>query len=93
MCEGNLKSTVQLKKAFDEATKRTEIISAIVTLYVTIVYANIKERTYELLEGYDFVRKILGQKGKIDDVMEQLPTAFAGLEERERYRSFLNLIH
>ena len=85
----NLKSTVQLKKAFDEATKRTEIISAIATLYVTIVYANIKERTYELLEGYDFVRKILGQKGKIDDVMEQLPTAFAGLEERERYRKFL----
>ena len=85
----NLKSTVQLKKAFDEATKRTEIISAIATLYVTIVYANIKERTYELLEGYDFVRKILGQKGKIDDVMEQLPTAFAGLEEREKYRKFL----
>lgn len=78
-----------MKKAFDEATKRTEIISAIATLYVTIVYANIKERTYELLEGYDFVRKILGQKGKIDDVMEQLPTAFAGLEERERYRKFL----
>ena len=85
----NLKSTVQLKKAFDEATKKAEIISAIATLYVTIVYANIKERTYELLEGYDFVRKILGQKGKIDDVMEQLPTAFAGLEERERYRKFL----
>ena len=85
----NLKTTVLLKKALDEATKRTEIISAIATLYVTIVYANIKERTYELLEGYDFVRKILGQKGKIDDVMEQLPTAFAGLEERERYRKFL----
>ena len=85
----NLKNTVLLKKAFDEATKKAEIISAIATLYVTIVYANIKERTYELLEGYDFVRKILGQKGKIDDVMEQLPTAFAGLEERERYRKFL----
>ena len=28
-------------------------------------------------------------KRKIDDVMEQLPTAFAGLEERERYRKFL----
>ena len=85
----NLKNTVLLKKAFDEATKKAEIISAIATLYVTIVYANIKERTYELLEGYDLVRKILGQKGKIDDVMEQLPTAFAGLEERERYRKFL----
>ena len=86
----NLKSTVQLKKAFDEATKRTEIISAIATLYVTIVYANIKERTYELLEGYDFVRKILGQKGKIDDVMERLPTAFAAQEERKKYREFLD---
>ena len=85
----NLKNTVLLKKAFDEATKKAEIISAIATLYVTIVYANIKERTYELLEGYDLVRKILGQKGKIDDVMEQLPTAFAGLEEREKYRKFL----
>ena len=85
----NLKSTVQLKKAFDEATKRTEIISAIATLYVTIIYANVKERTYELLKGHDLVQKILGQKGKIDDVMEQLPTAFAGLEERERYRKFL----
>ena len=40
--EGKSESTVQLKKAFDEATKRTEIISAIATLYVTIVYANIK---------------------------------------------------
>ena len=85
----NLKSTVQLKKALDDATKKAEIISAIATLYVTIVYANIKERTYELLEGYDLVRKILGQKGKIDDIMEQLPTAFAGLEEREKYRKFL----
>ena len=86
----NLKSTVQLKKALDEATKRTEIISAIATLYVTIVYANVKERTYELLEGYDLVQKILGQKGKIDDVMERLPAAFAALEWREKYREFLD---
>ena len=33
----NLKSTVLLKKALDEATKRSEIIAAIATLYVTIV--------------------------------------------------------
>ena len=85
----NLKSTVLLKKALDDATKRSEIIAAIATLYVTIVQANVKERTYELLKGHDLVQKILGQKGKIDDVMEQLPTAFAGLEERERYRKFL----
>ena len=44
----NLKSTVLLKKALDEATKRSEIIAAIATLYVTIVQANVKERTYEL---------------------------------------------
>ena len=86
----NLKSTVLLKKALDEATKRTEIISAIATLYVTIIYANVKERTYELLEGYDLVQKILGQKGKIDDVMERLPAAFAALEWREKYREFLD---
>ena len=86
----NLKTTVLLKKALDEATKRTEIISAIATLYVTIIYANVKERTYELLEGYDLVQKILGQKGKIDDVMERLPAAFAALEWREKYREFLD---
>ena len=86
----NLKSTVLLKKALDEATKRTEIISAIATLYITIIYANVKERTYELLEGYDLVEKILGQKGKIDDVMESIPTAFAALEGREKYREFLD---
>ena len=86
----NLKSTVLLKKALDEATKRTEIISAIATLYVTIIYANVKERTYELLEGYDLVQKILGQKGKIDDVMERLPIEFAALEGREKYREFLD---
>ena len=85
----NLKSTVLLKKALDEATKRTEIISAIATLYVTILHANIKERTYELLKGHDFVQKILGQKGKIDDVMERIPTAFAAMEGREKYREFL----
>lgn len=61
----NLKTTVLLKKALDEATKRTEIISAIATLYVTIIYANVKERTYELLEGYDLVQKILGQRKKL----------------------------
>ena len=86
----NLKSTVLLKKALDEATKRTEIISAIATLYVTIIYANVKERTYELLKGHDLVQKILGQKGKIDDVMERLPTAFAAMEGREKFREFLN---
>ena len=86
----NLKSTVLLKKALDEATKRTEIISAIATLYVTIVHANVKERTYELLKGHDLVQKILGQKGKIDDVMEGLPTAFAAMEGREKYREFLD---
>ena len=86
----NLKSTVLLKKALDEATKRTEIVSAIATLYITIIYANVKERTYELLEGYDLVQKILGQKGKIDDVMERISTAFAALEEREKYREFLD---
>ena len=86
----NLKSTVLLKKALDEATKRSEIILAIATLYVTIVYANVKERTYELLKGHDLVQKILGQKGKIDDVMERLPTAFAAQEEREKYREFLD---
>ena len=44
----------------------------------------LRERTYELLEGYDFVRKnTWSKREKIDDVMEQLPTAFAGLE-RER---------
>ena len=86
----NLKSTVLLKKALDEATKRTEIIAAIATLYVTIVHANVKERTYELLEGHDLVQKILGQKGKIDDVMERLPAAFAALEWREKYREFLD---
>ena len=86
----NLKSTVLLKKALDEATKRSEIISTIATLYVTIIHANVKERTYELLEGYDLVQKILGQKGKIDDVMERLPTAFAAMEGREKFRKFLN---
>lgn len=86
----NLKSTVLLKKALDEATKRSEIISAIATLYVTIVHANVKERTYELLKGHDLVQKILGQKGKIDDVMERLPTTFAAKEWREQYREFLN---
>ena len=86
----NLKSTVQLKKALNEATKRTEIISAIATLYVTIIYANVKERTYELLEGRDLVQKILGQKGKIDDVMERVPTAFAALEGREEFWEFLD---
>lgn len=86
----NLKSTVLLKKALDEATKRSEIISAIATLYVTIVHANVKERTYELLKGHDLVQKILGQKGKIDDVMERLPTTFAAKEWREPYREFLN---
>lgn len=29
-------------------------------------------------------------KGKIDDVMERLPTAFAAQEEREKYREFLD---
>ena len=86
----NLKSTVLLKKALDEATKRSEIISAIATLYVTIVHANVKERTYELLKGHDLVQKILGQKEKIDDVMERLPTTFAAKEWREQYREFLN---
>lgn len=86
----NLKSTVLLKKALDEATKRSEIISAIATLYVTIVHANVKERTYELLKGHDLVQKILGQKGKIDDVMERLPTTFAAKEWREQYREFLD---
>ena len=86
----NLKSTVLLKKALNEATKRSEIISAIATLYVTIIHANIKERTYELLKGHDLVQKILGQKGKIDDVMERLPTAFAAMEGREKFREFLN---
>ena len=86
----NLKSTVLLKKALDEATKRSEIISTIATLYVTIIHANVKERTYELLKGHDLVQKILGQKGKIDDVMERLPTAFAAMEGREKFRKFLN---
>ena len=86
----NLKSTVLLKKALDEVTKRSEIIAAIATLYVTIVQANVKERTYELLKGHDLVQKILGQKGKIDDVMERLPTAFAAQEGREKYREFLD---
>ena len=86
----NLKSTVLLKKALDEATKRSEIILAIATLYVTIVHVNVKERTYELLKGHDLVQKIFGQKGKIDDVMERLPTAFAAQEERKKYREFLD---
>ena len=86
----NLKSTVLLKKALDEATKRSEIILAIATLYVTIVHVNVKERTYELLKGHDLVQKILGQKGKIDDVMEILPTTFAAKEWREQYREFLD---
>ena len=86
----NLKSTVLLKKALDEATKRSEIISTIATLYVTIIHANVKERTYELLKGHDLVQKILGQKGKIDDVMERIPTAFAAMEGREKFRKFLN---
>ena len=86
----NLKSTLLLKKALDEATKRSEIISTIATLYVTIIHANVKERTYELLKGHDLVQKILGQKGKIDDVMERLPTAFAAMEGREKFREFLN---
>ena len=50
----------------------------------------VKERTYELLEGYDLVQKILGQKGKIDDVMERLPAAFSALEWREKSREFLD---
>ena len=33
--------------------------------------------------------QILGQKGKIDDVMEKIPTAFAAMEGREKYREFL----
>ena len=86
----NLKSTVLLKKALDEATKRSEIIAAIATLYVTIIHANVKERTYELLKGHDLAQKIFGQKGKIDDVMERLPTTFAAKEWREQYREFLN---
>ena len=34
--------------------------------------------------------QILGQKGKIDDVMEKIPTAFAAMEGREKYREFLD---
>ena len=42
------------------------------------------------MKGHDLVQKILGQKGKIDDVMERLPTAFAAMEGREKFREFLN---
>lgn len=77
MCEENLKSTVLLKKALDEATKRSEIIAAIATLYVTIVQANVKERTYELLKGHDLVQKSLDKRGKLmmlwKDFQQHLP--------------------
>lgn len=57
MCEGKSEKYGTVEKALDEATKRSEIIAAIATLYVTIVQANVKERTYELLKGHDLVQK------------------------------------
>ena len=42
------------------------------------------------MKGHDLAQKIFGQKGKIDDVMERLPTTFAAKEWREQYREFLN---
>ena len=93
MCEGKSEKYGTVEKAFDEATKRTEIISAIATLYVTIVYANIKERTYELLEGYDFVRKILGQREKLMMLWNSFQRHLLVLKREKGTESFLNLIH
>lgn len=65
MCEGKSEKYGTVEKALDEATKRSEIIAAIATLYVTIVQANVKERTYELLKGHDLVQKSLDKRGKL----------------------------
>ena len=86
----NLKTNIQLRAALHEATKSAEIVSALATLYVTIVYANIKERTYELLEGHELVHRILGEKGNVKDVIEQIPGTFAAPESQDALREFLD---
>lgn len=89
----NLKSTVLLKKALDEATKRSEIIAAIATLYVTIVQANVKERTYELLKGHDLVQKSLDKRGKLMMLWKDFQQHLPPRKREKNTGSFLTLIH
>ena len=73
----DISENVTLKKALYEATKNSEIINSIATLYETIFYEDLKNRRFEVITGDDRLLSIVGKDGSVDEfekrkVMEAL---------------------
>ena len=86
----NLRNTKRLKSALEKVTKSAEIIQTLATLYTTIVYVDLKERTYELVDGYEYIYSVTGKHGDLSDVLEKVITAFVCPDMRERFREFID---
>lgn len=87
----SLKNVKKLKEALKRVTKGSEIISSLATLYTTIFYGNIAERSYELLDGEKLMYEIAGKKGYLEEHIDEILSTFIVPEKREEMREFLNI--
>ena len=86
----NLRNIKMLKDALETATKNSEIIQTLATLYTTIVYVDLKKYTYELVDGYEYIYSVTGKHGCLTDVIEKVITAFVCPDMREKFRKFID---
>lgn len=81
----------KLESVLYRERKHAEIISALSTIYTTIIQGNLKEHTYELIESSSLMSDITGKNGKLEDGIEQILNTFVDESMKKEMREFLNL--
>ncbi len=81
---------VALEKALGGMTKHEQILDALATVYSTIFVAQVPSHGYELLEGPEPMKELVGTSGCFDDVLDEVLLNFVHIDDREVMREFLD---
>ena len=83
----------EIERALQMATEQAEVISALSTIYTTIMEANLLTHGFKIMQTASPMRTVVGNKdeGNFDDAMEDVLKFYMHPGEIDRMRKFIDL--
>ncbi len=83
----------EIERALQMATEQAEVISALSTIYTTIMEANLLTHGFKIIQTASPMRTVVGGKdeGNFDEAMEDVLKFYMHPEEIDRMREFIDL--
>ncbi|WP_322151019.1 hybrid sensor histidine kinase/response regulator [Paratractidigestivibacter sp.] len=81
----------RLQEALTESTEHAEVVSALATMYATILQINLVDHSYATIDSTPLVSSVVGKKGTIDDVVDAVLDTFVTESMRGQMAEFFDV--